>query len=379
VLLGLLLVRYGFAELVPKSFDPSQPVEFALRVGQFALGPWLLALLARRGAWEHSGLGRAARVGVAALQFVVIAAAFQLAWTGPSWRPTARYNTREFAREEFLSKKEGQGDKRGVYALIPYGPSRQDLSQIFQPPYFDQRWKPKPESEWKDVADRFPHLLGTDDVGRDVLVRMMYGTRVSITIGFVAVSIYLTIGCFVGAVAGYFGGWIDILANRVIEVVLLFPAFFLILTLVGMLGPNIYIIMVVIGLTGWPTVARLIRGEVLKHRSADYVTAARALGLSNTRIIFQHILPNALAPALVAAPFGIANAIITEASLSLLGFGVQPPAPTWGVLLKLANQKYEYWWLVMVPTVAIFFSVSVFNLIGSGLRDAMDPRLRATR
>jgi ABC-type dipeptide/oligopeptide/nickel transport system permease subunit len=163
---------------------------------------------------------------------------------------------------------------------------------------------------------------------------------------------------------------------RVVEVVLLFPAFFLILILVAMIGPSIYIIMVVIGLTGWPTIARLIRGEVLKERVIDYVAAARALGASHARIIFRHVLPNALAPALVAVPFGIADAIVTEAGLGLLGFSVRPPAPSWGNLLNVANSNYHYWWLVVAPSLAIFVTVTVFNLVGNALRDAMDPRLR---
>jgi peptide/nickel transport system permease protein len=143
-----------------------------------------------------------------------------------------------------------------------------------------------------------------------------------------------------------------------------------------MLGPSIYIIMVVIGLTGWPGIARLIRGEVLKQRGNDYVAAARALGGSHLRVLFRHILPNAMAPALVAAPFGVASAIVVEAGLSLLGFGVRLPTPTWGILLRLGSANYHYWWLIVVPSIAIFFTVTVFNLVGSGLRDAMDPRLR---
>jgi len=146
---------------------------------------------------------------------------------------------------------------------------------------------------------------------------------------------------------------------------------------VALIGPSIYIIMLVIGITGWPTTARLIRGEVLKQRGNDYVAAARSLGASHLRVIFRHVLPNALSPAMVAAPFGVAGAIITEAGLSLLGFGVQPPAPSWGTLLKQGSENYTYWWLVVVPALAMFFTVTIFNLVGSGLRDAMDPRLRA--
>ena len=203
---------------------------------------------------------------------------------------------------------------------------------------------------------------------------MLYGTRIALTVGIVAVSIYMSIGIVVGALAGYFGGLTDILISRIIEIVLLFPAFFLILTIVGLLGRSIYLIMMVIGLTGWPTMARLIRGEVLRQRQIDYVAAARALGASHVRIIFRQVLPNSLTPALVAAPFGVAGAIITEAGLSLLGFGVSPPTPSWGSLLQLGKDNYSYWWLIVIPSLAIFFTVTIFNLIGSGLRDAMDPR-----
>jgi peptide/nickel transport system permease protein len=164
----------------------------------------------------------------------------------------------------------------------------------------------------------------------------------------------------------------------VIEIVMLFPAFFLILTLVALMGPSIYIIMGVIGVTSWPSIARLIRGKVLRQRAADYVSAAQALGFSHARIIFRHLLPNSLTPARVAAPFGIAGAIITEAGLSLLGFGVRPPAPTWGSLLQLAHGNYSYGWLVVFPSLASFCTVTIFNLIGGGLRDAMDQRLRAS-
>jgi peptide/nickel transport system permease protein len=205
---------------------------------------------------------------------------------------------------------------------------------------------------------------------------MIYGTRISMSVGVVAVSIYITIGVVLGALAGYFGGMVDMVISRIIEVVLLFPAFFLILTIVGMVGKSIFIIMFVIGITGWPTIARLIRGEVLKQRSLDYTLAAQALGASHRRILFRHILKNSMSPALVSVPFGIANAIITEAGLSVLGFGVEPPAPSWGGLLNIATTNYHNWWLVVFPSIAIFITVTTFNLVGSGLRDAMDPRLR---
>jgi peptide/nickel transport system permease protein len=209
-----------------------------------------------------------------------------------------------------------------------------------------------------------------------VLVEMLYGTRISMTVGFIAVGIYLAIGIVLGALAGFFGGKTDMLISRVIEVVMLFPSLFLILTLVALIGRSVYIIMVVIGITGWPSIARLVRGEVLKQRAIEYTLAARALGSSSLRIVFRHILPNALSPVLVAAPFGIAAAIITEATLSLLGFGVEPPTPSWGSLLQQAHGNYHYWWLIVVPSTGIFLAVTLLNLVGSGLRDAMDPKLR---
>jgi peptide/nickel transport system permease protein len=277
-------------------------------------------------------------------------------------KPENAYFSRNFKKTEF----ETNGKSKGLYALVPYGPTEQDLENIFKPPLT----APQPG------ILGLKHWLGTDDLGRDVLARMLYGSRISLTVGFIAVTLYMTIGIIVGSVAGYFGGWVDILISRMIEIMMMFPSFFLILTLVGLLGPSLYIIMFVIGITGWPGVARLIRGEFLRQRAIDYVTAARALGASHFRIIFRQLLPNALAPAFVSAPFGIAGAIVTEAGLSVLGFGVRPPTPTWGNLLNLATQYIHMWWLVVFPGLAIFVSVTVYNLVGSALRDATDPRLR---
>ena len=180
-------------------------------------------------------------------------------------------------------------------------------------------------------------------------------------------SLSITIGVVVGAIAGYFGGIVDLLISRIIEIVQLFPSFFLILTLVGLIGPSIYIIMLVIGITSWTGIARLTRGEVLKQRSLDYTAAAQALGASHWRIIFRHIMPNSLSPVLVSIPFGITGAIVTEAELSLLGFGVPAPAASWGNLLNLGSKDYHYWWLVLFPSLAIFFTVTTFNLFGNGL------------
>jgi peptide/nickel transport system permease protein len=285
----------------------------------------------------------------------------------PGVAPSNRYAMRDFPEEEFRS----QGESSGVYALIPFGATEIDVASRLQPPGF----RVAPQNMTKSNQDR-RHLLGTADNGEDVLARMIFGTRISMSVGIVAVSIYIVIGVVVGAIAGYFGGKVDIVISRIIEIVLLFPTFFLILTIVGFQGKSIFIIMMVIGITGWPTIARLIRGEVLKQRSLDYTLAAQALGASHGRIIFRHILKNALSPALVSIPFGIASAIITEAQLSVLGFGVDAPAPTWGGLLEQALENYHNWWLVVVPSVAIFITVTTFNLVGSGMRDAMDPRLR---
>jgi peptide/nickel transport system permease protein len=220
------------------------------------------------------------------------------------------------------------------------------------------------------------HWLGTDDNGRDVLARMIYGARISLSVGFVAVGIALIVGILLGAVAGYFGGWIDIAVSRLIEIMLTIPTFFLIIAIIAVKGAGIYNIMVVIGLTGWMGIARFVRAEFLKLKQLDFITALRALGASNKRIIFLHMLPNAMAPVLVSAVFGIAGAILTESSLSFLGFGVQPPTPSWGDILSQSRDYIDFaWWLTVFPGLAIFASITAYNLVGEGLRDAMDPKL----
>src|SRR3989338_7866321 len=183
-------------------------------------------------------------------------------------------------------------------------------------------------------APSIQHWFGTDDLGRDVLARLIYGSRVSLSVGFVAVSIYVLIGLLFGAVAGYFGGWVDITISRAIEIMICFPTFFLILTVLAFVGPSIYNIMLVIGITSWTGIARLARGEFFKFRHQDFVMAAKITGLSTPRIIWKHILPNSLAPILVSATFGVAAAILVESGLSFLGFGVQPPTPSWGGILS---------------------------------------------
>ena len=221
------------------------------------------------------------------------------------------------------------------------------------------------------------HPLGTDELGRDVLARMIYGARISMKVGFVAVGIYTIIGLLVGLFAGYYGGWVDAVLMRFVDIMLCFPTFFLILAVIAFLSPSIYTIMIVIGVTGWMGVSRLVRAEVLSLKERDFVAAARAQGAGDARIIFRHILPNALAPVLVAATLGVAGAILVESSLSFLGIGVQPPTPSWGNILTAGKDNIEFaWWLSVYPGLAIFFTVLGYNLLGEGVRDAVDPRLR---
>ena len=231
---------------------------------------------------------------------------------------------------------------------------------------------------WKEYAAE--HLLGTDSSKRDVLSMMIHGTRISLAVGVVSVSIYVTIGIIVGAIAGYFGGWVDDIIMRVVEIVICFPTFFLIITIIAIAPPRIEWVMVAIALVGWTTVARLVRAEFLKLRKNDFVISAKALGASQIRIIFRHILPNSLAPVMVSATFGVAGAILVESSLSFLGLGVQPHIATWGSVLKNGQESLPAtWWLALIPGLAIFMTVTAYNLFGEALRDAIDPRLKGTQ
>lgn len=240
--------------------------------------------------------------------------------------------------------------------ITPYSPDDLDAYHVLLPPSGE-------------------HLMGTDELGRDVLSRIIYGSRISLKVGFVAVGIATLIGTTAGLVAGYFGRWVDQFLMRLVDIMLCFPTFFLILAVIAMLEPSIWYIMIVIGLTGWMGVARLVRAEVLSLRERDFVLAARGLGASDFRIIFRHILPNALSPVLVAATLGVAGAILTESALSFLGIGVQPPVASWGNMLTAGKDYIEFaWWLSLFPGLAILVTVIAYNLVGEGLRDALDPR-----
>ncbi len=244
--------------------------------------------------------------------------------------------------------------------LSPYDPNDIDRKHILEPP-------------------GIKHPFGTDDLGRDILSRMIWGARISLAVGFVAVGIATLIGILFGAIAGYYGGWTERIIMRFIDIMLTIPTFFLILAVIAFIEPSIWNIMIVIGLTSWMGVARLVRAEFLSLKEREYVLAARALGASDFRIIFRHILINSMAPVLVSAVLGIAGAVLLESALSFLGLGVQPPTPTWGNILTLGKDNLEIaWWLSVFPGLAILITVLGYNLLGEGIRDSIDPRLWET-
>lgn len=241
--------------------------------------------------------------------------------------------------------------------ISPYDPTAIDVHNVLSPPSKE-------------------HPLGTDELGRDLLSRIIWGSRVSLKVGFIAVGIAITAGIIIGAISGFYGGLVDTILMRFVDIMLAFPTFFLILAVISILEQSIFTIMVVIGLTNWMDVARLVRAEFLSLKEKDFVSAARAVGASDKRLIFRHILPNALSPVFVAATFGVAGAILIESGLSFLGLGVQPPEPSWGNILTAGKDNIEVaWWLSLYPGLAILITVLSYNLVGEGLRDALDPRL----
>ncbi|MEW5717033.1 MAG: oligopeptide ABC transporter permease [Chloroflexota bacterium] len=230
-----------------------------------------------------------------------------------------------------------------------------------------------------DEAPSAAHWLGTDQVGRDVLSRLIYGGQVSLSVGVVAVAIFMLIGITLGALAGYYGGWVDMVISRATDIILSFPSLMLILVLVSVLGPGLQNIMLVLGLLGWPQIARIVRAEFMRLRVQDFIVAAQVIGVPTRRIIVRHIIPNVMGPILVGATFGVASSILSESGLSFLGLGVQPPSASWGQMLNAAQSLTileQKPWLWMPPGAMILISVLCINFIGDGLRDALDPRLR---
>ncbi len=243
-----------------------------------------------------------------------------------------------------------------LFPPIPHSPTRVDLrGATFSPPSAD-------------------HWLGTDRLGRDLAAGLIHGTRVSLTIGLVVVGIQALIGIALGALAGYYGGWVDMDISRLIEIMLGIPTFFLLITVAAIFPPSLYLIMAILGLTGWMGIARFVRSEFLRLRAQDFVESARSLGSSDARIMSRHILPNALAPVLVSMSFGVASAILAESGLSFLGIGIPAHLVTWGSILSEARTNTFAWWLAVFPGLAIFATVTAYNLLGDGLRDALDPK-----
>ncbi|MBI5026080.1 MAG: ABC transporter permease [Nitrospirae bacterium] len=241
--------------------------------------------------------------------------------------------------------------------ISPYDPNIIDKKHVLEPPSLS-------------------HPFGTDDLGRDIMSRVIWGSRISLSVGFVAIGIATIIGIILGAISGYYSGWLDRISMRFVDIMLSIPTFFLILAVIAFLGPSIWNIMVIIGLTSWMGVARLVRAEVLTLKEREFVLAAKGLGVRDMRIIFRHIMPNSLAPVIVSFILGVASAILVESALSFLGIGVQPPTPSWGNILTSGKDNIEVaWWLSVFPGLAILITVLSYNIVGEGIRDAIDPRL----
>jgi len=237
--------------------------------------------------------------------------------------------------------------------IAPYNPGQIDIDNILTPPSGQ-------------------HIFGTDSLGRDLFSRMVYGTRISLMVGFIAVGIAALIGVALGAIAGYYGGWLDAFIMRFIDIMLCFPTFFLILAVIALLEPSIINIMVIIGATSWMGIARLMRAEILSLKERDFIYAEKAIGAGSSRIIIKHLIPNAMAPVLVSITLGVAGAILVESSLSFLGIGVQPPTPSWGNILSEGKAVMGAgWWMMIFPGLAIFITVLGYNLLGEGIREKL--------
>ncbi len=367
-------------QLEPPSVPPpTTPAPAEVR----SLGYW-------RETWQHF---RRRKLGVIALAFVAVLCFIALfapmivgtkpiicKYKGHVYFPFMGYYVRSWENPIFLKDR-----FRDVYstALKAKDPESWAIwPLVYQDPYRRVR-----DGEWPgqrgnpvgtDGSPNRINWLGTNQQGFDVLAQMVHGTQIALSVGFVSMSIAAAIGITLGALAGYVGGWVDMLISRLIEVVMCIPALVLILALVAMLDHvSNYHLMAIVGVTSWTGIARLARAEFLKLKELEFVAAARAMGAGRLRIMFRHLLRNALAPVLVPITFGIADAILIESGLSYLGFGASPPNPSWGTLLhsgRIAIQ--QMWWLILFPGVAIFLTVLAYNLIGEGLQEATDPRLR---
>ena len=240
--------------------------------------------------------------------------------------------------------------------ISPYTPSEQNVFERLQAPSLN-------------------HIFGTDDLGRDVFTRMVFGARISLAVGFISVFIILVIGTLLGIISGYYGGKTDYIIMRFTDIVLCFPTFFLIILVIAFIEPNIYNVMIVIGVTSWPGLARLVRAEVLSLKEREFILVSKMMAISNIQIFFVHILPNIISPLMVYSSLAIGGAILTESALSFLGLGVQPPMPSWGQILT-SGKDYIYmaWWLSLFPGIAILVTVLAFNLVGEAIRDIFDPK-----
>ena len=314
-------------------------------------------------------LNRAALYVIGVLFFVALIADFiaseypiALSLEGELYLLPNVFERAELRRYDNHSLLEVMGEQDwAVFPPVLWGYNSHDLGAVLAPPSGE-------------------HLLGTDSRGRDVLSRLVHGSRVSLAVGVMSVTVLLFVGLLVGGLAGFYGHWADLVAMRVVEVFLSLPTLLLLITMLSIVALSgwaaVVAMMVVIGLVRWTGVARLVRAEILRIKTMEYVEAARALGYSDSRILWRHILPNALSPVLVAATFSMAAAILIESTLSFLGFGIPPDVASWGGLLSEGRGHTEAWWLAVFPGAAIFVTVTVYNLAGEGLRDAIDPRLK---
>jgi len=291
-----------------------------------------------------------------------------MSYFNPRWENSIFYHDR-FRKRYPKNLKEKDPNSWAIWPLVYQDPYRRVT---------EDEWPGQPGNPTGDKGkpNRY-NIMGTTQEGVDVFAQMVHGTKIALLVGFVSTGIAAVIGIVIGALAGYFGGWVDVLLSRLIEVVMCVPSLVLILALIAIVeNPTIWHLMAVLGVTGWTGMARLTRGEFIKLNNTEFVAAARAVGAGWPRIMFRHMLPNALAPVLVPITFGIAAAILIESGLSFLGFGAPPPTPSWGRLLNAGRSNLQMWWLIVFPGAAIFLTVLAYNLIGEGIQEATDPRLR---